>query len=330
VERAKEDRKIKMASLEKAAEIVLRKCMNLKENESCLILTDEKKLRIANALLKQAEKITENTKLIQIPAGEVNGEEPPANAAEQMEKYDVIIMPTSRSLSWTKARQNATNAGARIASMPTITEEIMGRAIDIAYENMKSVNLGLARKLGMCRTIKITSPSGTDLKLAIQNRSWHGLKAGIYDAPGKWGNLPAGEVFCAPVEGTANGTAVIDASMAGVGKLEKPIAVEIKDGYAVGFTGGEEAKKLKTMLEKINDKKAFNVAELGIGTNPRAVVTGNVLEDEKVLGTCHIAFGNNSMFGGTVDVPIHVDGVIKKPTIKADDEIIMKDGELWI
>ncbi len=286
-----------MTSLEKAAEIALRKCMKLKKDESCLILTDEKKLRIANAFLKQAEKITDNVKLVQIPVGKVNGEEPPKHVAEQMEKYDVIIMPTTKSFSWTKARQNACSEGARIASMPTITEEIMERAIDVAYENMKSTNLEMARKLGMCRTIEITSPSGTNLKLSIKNRSWHGLKAGIYDAPGKWGNLPAGEVFVAPVEGTANGVAVIDASMAGIGKLEKPIAVEIKDGSAVGFTGGEEAKKLKTMLEKINDKKAFNIAELGIGTNPRAVVTGNVLEDEKVLGTCHIAFGNNSMFG---------------------------------
>lgn len=318
-----------MASLEKAAEIVLNKCMKLQSGESCLVLTDENRLGIANAFLKQAEKITARVKLVQIPVGKVNGEEPPAHVAEQMREFDVIIMPTTKSLSWTKARQNACNEGARIASMPSITREILERAIDIPYENMKSTNLELARKLGMCRKIRITTEAGTNLELSVKNRKWHGLKAGIYDAPGKWGNLPAGEVFAAPVEGTANGAAVIDASMAGVGKLESPITAEIKDGYAVKFSGGEEAKKLKSMLEKINDRNAFNIAELGIGTNPRARVTGKVLEDEKVLGTCHIAFGNNSMFGGTVNVPIHVDGVMRKPTIKADEKTIMKDGELW-
>ena len=104
--------------------------------------------------------------------------------------------------------------------------------------------------------------------------------------------------------------------------------MEIKDGYAVKFSGGSEAKKLKAMLDNVGSRKAFNIAELGIGTNPKARVIGVVLEDEKVFGTCHIAFGNNALFGGKVDVPIHVDGVIKKPTIIADGKMIMKDGEM--
>lgn len=317
-----------MASLEKAAEVVLKKCMKLKENESCLIITDENKLKITKAFLKQAEKITKNVKLVQIPVGKVNGEEPPSNVAEQMKEFDVLIMPVTRSLSWTKAREEATNEGARAASMPSITEDIIERTIDVAYGDMKKTAAELARKLSIADEIKITTTSGTDLTLSVKNREWHGLDSGIYDKPGKWGNLPSGEVFVAPVEGTANGVIFIDASMAGVGKLDRSIEVEIKDGSAVKFSGGGEAKKLKTMLDKVGSRKAFNIAELGIGINPNARVIGVVLEDEKVKGTCHIAFGNNALFGGKVDVPIHVDGVIKKPTIKADGKLIMKDGEL--
>ncbi len=317
-----------MASIENAAGVVLKKCMNLKEFESCLIITDENKLNIARAFLKSAESITKNVKLIQIPVGKINGEEPPKDVAEQMKEFDVLIMPVTKSLSWTNAREEATKAGARAASMPSITEDIIGRCIDVPYEAMKSATAALVEKLGTADKIEITSPSGTDLTLSVKGREWHGLDSGIYDQPGKWGNLPSGEAFVAPVEGTTNGIAVIDASMAGVGKVEAPIHITIKDGFAAEIKGGKEAKELKQMLDNVKSKKAFNVAELGIGTNPKARVIGVVLEDEKVAGTCHIAFGNSSLFGGTVDVPIHVDGVIRKPTIKADGKLIMKDGEM--
>lgn len=317
-----------MASLNRAAEVVIRKSMKLKDSESCLVITDEKKLDIAKALLDEAEKITRHVKLVQIPVGKVNGEEPPADVAAQMKDYDVLLMPVTKSLSWTKAREEATKSGARAASMPGITKEIMERCVDVPYEDMKERTKGLAAKLKLADNVHITSPGGTDLKLSVKGREWHGCDAGIYDEPGKWGNLPAGEAFVAPVEGTANGVLVVDASMAGVGKLEMPIKIEIKDGYAVGFKGGEEAKKFKAMLDKVGGRKAFNVAELGIGTNPKAKVTGNVLEDEKVLGTCHIAFGSNALFGGKVDVPIHVDGVVRKPAIRAGETLIMENGVL--
>jgi len=315
-----------MASIEKAAEVVLKKCMVLEDFESCLILTDENKIKIANAFLAAADKITKNIKLIQIPVGKINGEEPPRETAEQMKDFDVIIMIVTKSLSWTKAREEATKAGARIASMPGITEDIIERCIDVPYGAMKSTTIGLAEKLSTADKIEITTEAGTNLTLSVKGMDWYGADSGIYDAPSKWGNLPSGEAFVAPVEGTANGTAVIDASMAGVGKTEHPITITIKDGFAVDIKGGSESKQLKQMLDNVKSKKAFNVAELGIGTNPKAIVTGLVLEDEKVLGTCHIAFGNNALFGGTTDVPIHVDGVIKKPTIKADGKLIMENG----
>jgi len=315
-----------MASLEKAAEVVLKKCMALKEFESCLILTDENKLNIAKAFLTQSEKITKNVKLIQIPVGKINGEEPPAHVAEDMKNFNIIIMPVTKSLSWTKAREEATQAGSRVASMPGITEDIMKRCIDVPYENMKSTTAEIIKKLSTADKIEITTEAGTNLTLSVKGMEWHGNDSGIYNNPGQWGNLPSGEAFVAPVEGTTNGTAVIDASMAGVGKTEHPITIIIKDGFAVDIKGGKEAKDFKQMLDNVKSKKAFNVAELGIGTNPKAIVTGVVLEDEKVLGTCHIAFGNNALFGGTTDVPIHVDGIIKKPTIKADDKLIMENG----
>jgi leucyl aminopeptidase (aminopeptidase T) len=68
------------------------------------------------------------------------------------------------------------------------------------------------------------------------------------------------------------------------------------------------------------------VAELGVGTNDRAILTGQILEDEKILGTVHVAFGNNASMGGTVEVPFHVDGILLEPTLELDGTIILDRG----
>ncbi len=132
-----------------------------------------------------------------------------------------------------------------------------------------------------------------------------------------------------PAEGGTNGVFVVDGSMAGIGDLggKKPITIRVENGYAVEITGGEEADLLKSKLEPLG-KPAFNVAELGVGTNDAARIIGNILEDEKVMGTIHIALGNNMSMGGTVDVPIHLDGIVKDPTVELDGRLLMKDGKL--
>ena len=117
--------------------------------------------------------------------------------------------------------------------------------------------------------------------------------------------------------------------MAGIGVVKNPIKITVEKGYATKITGGTEARKLVKMLSKFG-KKGRNIAELGIGTNDKVKLSGNLLEDEKVLGTVHIALGNNKSMGGNISVPIHVDGVIKKPTVYFDGKIIMKNGKLLI
>ena len=142
--------------------------------------------------------------------------------------------------------------------------------------------------------------------------------------------FPTGETFLAPVEGTSNGVFVVDGSMAGLGLIKNAkIRIEVENGYATKITGGVFAKKLKLMLDKVG-KEARNIAEFGIGTNDSAKLSGILLEDEKVMGTIHIAVGNNVSMGGSVNVPIHLDGVVKKPTVWMDGKLLMKDGKLLI
>ena len=120
---------------------------------------------------------------------------------------------------------------------------------------------------------------------------------------------------------------VVDGAMAGVGKVKKPIRMRVKDGFVVEISGGPEATKLQKLLEPVG-QLAYNVAELGVGTNDKAKIIGSVLEDEKVLGTVHMAIGDNMSMGGKVSVPSHLDGIMMKPTLEVDGRVIMKDGVL--
>ncbi|MBW2999612.1 aminopeptidase [Candidatus Woesearchaeota archaeon] len=315
--------------MSRGAEIALKQCLGLKDNETCLIIADKEQMSIAQLFFEEAKKITKNAKLIETPVAKVNGEEPPQEIADEMKKHDVILIPTSKSLSHTKARREATEAGARIASMPGITEEMIERAITVDYNAMAQRTKKIADVLDNGSEVKITTESGTDISMSIDGKKAHGRSAGIFNKPGEWGNLPEGEACIAPVEGTSNGVFVVDESIARIGLVDNPVKVTVKEGFAVGIDGNASADELARTLQSVG-KGAFNIAELGIGVNDKAKITGNVLEDEKVLGTAHIAFGNNLSMEGKVDVPLHIDCVFKKPTISVDGKIIIEEGELLI
>ena len=293
--------------------------MDLKKNEKCLIITDSRLKQIGLQLYTNSLKITKKSKLIFIPIPESHGSEPPQNVANEMLKYDVILMPTTKSLSHTKARENASRKGARAASMPGITEDMMKRALNVDFNKIRTINERLIAKLKNKNKIKITTIKGTEIEFNLEGRKWIG-DDGIYTIKGSFGNLPAGEIFIAPVEGKTNGTIIVDASVGGLGKVDKNIKIEVKNGFIEKIVGGKIAKQFQKLLK---NKLYKNVAELGIGTNYKARITGEVLEDEKVMGTCHIAFGNNKHFGGKVDVPFHVDFVIRNPRIHADGKLII-------
>ena len=307
-------------------QIILKTCLGLKEDENCLIVTDKNKNHIATKLF-EISKTFATTELIEIPISDFNGQEPPGWAAEKILDYNVIIIITTNSYSWTESRIKATENKARIASMPGITEDILNRAIDVDYNEMKIRTNKLAGMLDAGEKITITTDAGTDITFNINSRKAYGRNVGLFLKPGDWGNLPGAEAFIAPLEGTANGTYIVDASQAGIGKLQNPIQITVENGIATKIEGQQEAEKFREIIQEVKDKNAYNIAEFGIGTNPKAKVSGIVLEDEKVAGTCHIALGKNSGFGGKINVPFHVDGIISKPTIYLDKNKIMHEGQ---
>ncbi|MBE0571903.1 MAG: aminopeptidase [Ignavibacteriaceae bacterium] len=319
----------KLTKLDTASQIAIRDCMGAKKSERILVITDELKKEIGLSLHENAQRLGYFSLLVLTKSGKINGEEPSPEVAELMQKFDVVFCPTAKSLTHTDARRAASAKGVRIATFPGITKDVMIRGMNADYNAISKRTIKLQRILEKGKIIRVTAPAGTDITFKIAGRKVIPSK-GLFHAKGESGNLPTGETFLAPVEGTANGVFVTDGSFAGLGLIKNTnIRIEVEDGYATKITGGVLARKLKTMLDKVG-KDARNIAEFGIGTNDSAKLSGVLLEDEKVMGTIHIALGNNVSMGGSVNVPIHLDGVVKKPTVWMDGKLLMKDGKLLV
>src|SRR3989338_2171824 len=227
--------------MQKSAKTILNDCLNVKRDEKVLIIADSKTKKIGEGILNEARKIT-NASLKIIPVGKHDGEEPPKKIAEEMLFYDVVIAPTTTSLTHTKAVQDA-RKNARIATLPGITNEIMNGSLLADYNKIEKFTKEVFGRLKNSREIKVMTPTGSDFVFSVKDRNWH---------------LDTGIIYY------------------------------------------------------------------------KARLMGNILNDEKVLGTCHVAFGNNSSIGGRVYSKLHLDTVLQKPTIVADGEILMKKGRFFL
>lgn len=306
------------------AENVYRECFDLKKAERVLVVTDANKYQDEAAIFYEGAKpFTDHVTLWEVEGMERNGEEPPATLTEAMKASDVVVLVSTYSFTHTIGRQAASDAGARIASLPGVTTDMMRRAFNVDYQKLAALSDRLATLITEGSTVRITAPGGTDITMSIAGRT--GIPdTGDLTEKGACGNLPAGETFVAPVEKSAEGTIVFDGALADI-DLDAPITVAISKGKAGTITGGAAAKEFEKQLMTL-PLEASLICELGIGTNPNAILSPQVLEAEKVYGTCHIAFGRNTTFGGTIDVAYHVDGIITTPTITIDNKVIMKDG----
>lgn len=317
-----------MNGLERALAIAVRDCLAVKPQETVLVVTDDEKFKIGQKLHLVAREYARESLLLVMAPRQNHGQEPPPAVARAMLAAEVIFFITQMSLSHTRARREATARGARIASLPGITEDIIARTIDVDYRRMNRLAARICPLLSGAPQIRITTPLGTDLSFSARGRRAH-PDTGIIREKGGFTNLPAGEVYVAPLEGSANGRLVIDGTICRMWPLSRPIEVAIARGFAVGAGPGPEAERFWQMLSR-HGRPAFNVAEFGIGINPKARISGVVLEDEKALGTIHIAFGDNSSMGGRVKVPSHQDGIVTRATVWVGGTKIMEDGRLLI
>jgi len=292
--------------------------MKLTSDETVLVVSDEERRDIGRALVDAAHNVGATTVYAEIAADEEHGKEPPAPVAAAMRASDVVLAPTTRSLTHTEARKEACEAGARVGTMPGVTPEVMDGAMRADYTEVAESAEALLDAFEGVEEVRIESDAGTDLTLEVGERDWH-PDDGLCHETGCVTNLPAGEVYTAPTGG--EGTLVVDGSFASIGRLDEPVRIEFEDGRATHVSHDG----LRERMDAAGDC-GRNLAELGVGVNPAATLIGNVLQDEKVRGTIHVAVGDSSGFGGDVECDLHLDGVVKEPRLYADGERVEVDG----
>lgn len=297
-----------MQNLIEVAKSILRFNLTIKDTEEVLIVTDLESIEVAEVFYKAGLALGNETMLMKMATRSKSGEEPPRIVAEGMKSADVVLCITHHSLTHTSARKVASAQGARVATMPGVTIDMLQEgAITADYSEVESLTDYYCGLLNAGNKVTIRKDN-TSLTFSIEGRK--GIPStGVFREKGESGNLPSGESYIAPLEDSANGTLLIDGSIAGLGIVDEPILLTIEKGRLIDATG-EQGKQL---LELLGDDNGRVIAEFGIGTNRSARLTGNVLEDEKVYGTVHIAFGSNKPFGGINEAGVHIDCVIKDP-----------------
>ncbi len=315
------------SALDRAVNTLIRDCLEISPSEEMLVICNPITEELGALLRINAQGEGGEATLAVISERESHAAEPPRAVAAAMLAVDMVVAPTIQSISHTQARLAATKAGVRVASMPGVTGEMLARVMGADLRMLRERGTAIGRALGAGAEARITCAHGSDLRLGLEDRTAI-VDAGALNMRGAFGNMPCGESFIAPLEGTAEGTLVVDGSIAAIGKVSAPVELTVREGHLTEATGPEGAKLLELLTEHGAD--GTNVAELGIGTNDCAILTGNILEDEKILGTVHVAFGASAAIGGTVQVPVHLDCVVLEPTVEIDGATILQAGELVV
>jgi leucyl aminopeptidase (aminopeptidase T) len=326
--------------------------MGLKDGEKVLVVTDiptteewktKTSAKLTEAMERSilakmvsevaAEKLPNNTvEFFTYPSVGKHGTYPGKQVEEKMKSADVAIAITTYSLTHTDARVNTCKAGGRVASMPMFIAEMFYKGGPMAsdYREIDRETRKIADWITKAKDVKITSPGGTDISFSVKDRKGM-VDAGIFAGKGSWGNLPSGEAYCTPVEGTANGKLVVEPNW--YADLKEKMTLVFKNGSVTEITGGGKiGDEYRALLDFRKKEEPYvsrrNLAELGIGTNPNAKRPDNLLESEKIKGTVHLAIGDNSHMGGKVATDLHQDFVIPRPTWTLDGKTVMKDGKL--
>ncbi|HUR84734.1 MAG TPA: hypothetical protein VMY78_05270 [Solirubrobacteraceae bacterium] len=309
-----------MSALDQAVATVVERCLDVSEGENVLIVADPGNAELGDALMQAARAAGGDAVLTILPANPGRGTEPPPPVAAAFAAADVFIAPCLPSLSHTSARKRASETGARGATMPGVTADLLARLMSADFDAMGARCHAIATLLSDADDAHLTCASGTDFTLDLRGRP------GIPDdgdlaARGAFGNLPCGEGFISPAGG--EGT-IAASSLPGPGVVDEPVLLTIMNGNLASAEGDGAAEYLAQL--DAHGPLGRNLAELGVGTNDRATLTGNILEDEKILGTAHVAFGASAGIGGTVTVPVHLDVVVLAPSLRIGSTQVLDAG----
>ena len=313
--------------LHERVQTIIETNLALGEDETLLVVTDEPTREVGELFYDAARTMGRNVLLMVMPEGHVTGEEPPEAVAAAMKAANVALCPTAKSITHTIARIEAAANGTRVVTMPGVTLDMLRDGAACAdYAQVERLTRALTRRLSLASTARIEK-DGRVLEFSLEGR--RGVASpGVYRKLGASGNFPSGEAYIAPVETTADGSVVIDGSMVGIGTLAAPLVATLENGRLTSIEGEDAEGPYRERLDVLFAcPENGTIAELGIGTNEAAKLCGIILEDEKLYGTVHVAFGTNISFGGITKADCHYDGIVLRPTLYLDDECVIRDGE---
>ncbi len=319
----------KLEKMSRGAKKVVRTCAQVKEGEFVVILTEDSMESIAKVVASEVKKVSAEPIIITMLPRVTDGQEPPKIAADAIYNCDVFISAVKTSITHTQAVKNAIKNGSRGILLTQFTEELlMGGGIEADFKKIYPTCKKIAGILEEANNITLTTRKGTSLNFSAEGRRGNAL-TGIVER-GQFSTIPTIEANCSPVEGSANGVIVADASIPyiGIGLLKEPVSCIVKNGMIISIDGGKQAEILAKDLEAKEDPFVYNIAEMGIGLNPKCRFLGIMMEDEGVLGSVHIGIGTSITLGGDVKSPIHYDLIMKNGTIEVDGKIILQDGKI--
>jgi 2,5-dihydroxypyridine 5,6-dioxygenase len=310
--------------------------LNVKPGQSVLIVADTETDALCWQALAAAGEAhgAHVTVALSTPVAQ-HSFEPPEPVAAAMWASDHVMLTTSRALAHSDAAKRCQREGRTIYFMEEITQDMLSGGATIEdYEGMQELGRRVMDAWTSADHVHVKTAEGTDFECSAAGRE--GLfiagKAFVSDTLKMCCcAFPDGESVIAPLEGTGNGVVVFDTTAHSVGRIKEPMRLIVEDGVVTRIEGGAEAETWTRILEEQNDPESWKFpAEIAIGLNPKATVQGVLREDKKILGTCHMAVGTNYDFGGTVKAKVHMDGLMRTPTIHFDGKLIVDAGKIVI
>jgi leucyl aminopeptidase (aminopeptidase T) len=308
---------------------VLDQCLGVRPGEQVVLLTDGGTDAEVVTRLLEAVAARDGIPLVaQMPAPHLPGAEPPGAVAAMMAEAAAIIELTSLFIGSSRARRDATGRGARYLAMPGVRLDTFraGGPLEVDFEQLRADAEHVGRAWGTAQEFRLTSRGGTDLRGSVADRPGRVLH-GIATQPGAYMAPPDIESGTAPVEGTVSGTVVVDGDLLfmGQGPLVEPVVLHIVDGQVRGIEGPER-RRLTTMLERCQDDRMANLAEVSLAFNPAGTICEVPMETESARGTAHVALGNSIAYGGVVNAVAHLDCVMRDATLELDGRAVMIEG----
>ncbi len=200
--------------------------------------------------------------------------------------------------------------------------------LEADFYETKEMCLKFAHAFEKSNSAVLTNTAGTQLTMHKEGRPGNALFCIV--EPGQMSPAPNVEANFSPTEGSAEGVIVADASIPyiDIGVLTEPVTAVVEKGMITDIKGGHQAKILADDLKSRNDPQVYNVAELGVGLNPKCIMQGIMLEDEGVYGSVHIGIGTNITLGGNVKAAIHYDLLMWEATIELDGKVVLEKGQV--